>query len=166
MTYQSNPISCSGITFKSVKQVKDALFRYGRFVNCVFESLDLYSLDLSHCEFDACNFKETRLGNCRSSKFYTCDLTGADATDANFAKCLAMNCRAEGLKMTGAIVSVDCNFFSGLITDRITDSAKLLYWTTQLENGFTREIREHLLKSVPPHVRAHLEVAFLRDPVE
>ncbi len=135
-----------------------------KFTNYEFFGLDLYLSDLSNCEFDACNFKNARLGNCQGSKFYSCDLSGVDATDANLSKCLAINCKADGLKLTGAIVSVDCHFLSGLITERIGDSAKLLYWVTQLQNPFAAEIRDHLINSVPPHIKAHLELAFERDP--
>lgn len=150
--------------FTNAAQVARFLGATRKFNNCDFNNLDLYALDLSNCVFDACDFRNTRLGKCENSRFYSCDLTRADATDANFAKCEAMNCEASGLKLTGAIISVDCNFLSGLITEKETDAAKLLYWTTQLQNPFAKIVREHIQEMLPEHVVTALDLAFQRDP--
>jgi len=154
-----------GVAFSTVEGVVEHLVKAHphpvQFSNCNFSKLDLRAVYLDRCVFDGgCVFRKTRLGSCRYVEFYSCDLRHADFTQADIRWARSMNCRADAMDIVGAQMTLDCHFFSGLISQRESDGWRLARWSALLDSP----ARLPILAGMPPQVALLVSLQFAADP--
>lgn len=128
------------------------------FINCNFSGLDLQRFKLDNCVFDSCVMASTVFGSAMNSKFYSCNLKEADFSNADLSGTSLLECQADRLKLSGAKISVSCEFFGGLKTSRESDIWKLIYLIALVDSPY----RERLLELIPPQGKLLIETQFAR----
>lgn len=150
-----------GMTFSSTDDVAACVGDAPkRLINCILAGLDLHTIDLSHCVFDACDLSRARLGVCHHAEFYSCNLRKAILTGADFRWVTTLNCRFDGADLLGIQLTVDCKLRTGMATDLNQDAYLMLYWLALGKNPVLTKVRE---ENIPARVRASLDAAFRRD---
>lgn len=130
-----------------------------RLVNCDFRGLDLATVNLTYCIFDGCNLSHSRLHACSHAEFHSCDLRHAKLAGADFRWVKASNCRIDGADLVGIQTTLDCHFWSGLVSELSQDAYLLLYWMSPT----SPLIRDLAAQYIPERVKVFLDQVFSRD---
>ena len=93
--------------FKSYRNESLAGLDFSVFKGQDLSGINFINLDISECMFKGFNLSEVRFAGSgiKGTKFVDCDLSECDFTDCDLSDVILRNCKTEGAKFKGAIVS-------------------------------------------------------------
>lgn len=149
--------------FGSASEFDDIAFPV-HLINCTLDRLDLSRFDFSGSIFDASSLRRTRIFKAVDARFFSCDLTHTDFSGADIRGIVPINCKADGLELTGAHLTFSCGLFAGLHSDNPVDVWKLLTLVLLLNSPEADKFKIIISDHIPQEARLLLTRAFERDP--